>query len=210
MDNTPTAVRGGVRKALNGRRGVAVGVGAAVVVAGAALAPVALRHDAPPTPAPPAATQSAAPDLVEFHSPIGNFSLSYPADWERLTSSDPQVPLVVANGPHSLLVRVVDLPTPVGARELPAARPLTDKLVLNDTSVKLAGDPTPISLSGLPGYRYVYTFADQGTGLEGAHAHLFLFSGTTMVVLVFQSLPADAFQAGADTFDQIANSFRTG
>lgn len=177
--------------------------------------PVALRDDvAPPPPPPPGAAAPEAatppatlPGFVEFHSPAG-FALSYPSSWTRFDSSDPQVPLVVTQGPHSFLVRVVELPTPVRPQDLRAAKELTDKLVTADQSVKLQAEPKPISVSGLPGYFYFYTFTDRDSGLTGAHSHFFLFKGATMVVLVFQSLPADAFQAGADTFDQITTSFR--
>lgn len=215
MKNTPTAVASRLRGGLTGTRGVVIGVGAAAVVAGAAFVPVAFRDEAapPPPPSPAASAPDAAappatlPGLVEFRSPAG-FALSYPSSWNRLTAADPQVPLVVTQGPHSFLVRVVELPTPVRPQDLAAAKELTDKLVTADQSVKLQAEPKAVSVSGLPGYFYFYTFTDRDSGLTGAHSHFFLFKGATMVVLVFQSLPADTFQAGADTFDQITTSFR--
>lgn len=213
METTPSTPATGLRKALSGRRGVAIGVGAAAVIATAVLVPVVLDDSAAPAPATTASPSEtappspAAPGRAEFHSPAG-FSLSYPADWTPLASNDPQVPLVVNQGANSLLVRVAELANPVGAQELPAAKQLTDKLVLSDPSVKLQAQPKAISLSGLPGYFYFYTFTDHDSGLTGAHSHFFLFKGKTMIVLVFQSLPADAFPTASATFDQISGSFR--
>jgi hypothetical protein len=214
MKNTPTAVASRLRGALTGTRGVVIGVGAAAVVAGAVLAPVAFQDDVapPPSPAPGAAAPEAAappptPGVVEFHGQAG-FTLAYPSSWSRLSSPDPHVPLVVTQGPHSFLVRVLELPTPVSPQDLPAARKLTDQIVMADPSVKLQAEPKAVSVSGLPGYFYFYTFTDRESGLSGAHSHFFLFKGATMVVLVFQSMPADTFRAGADTFDQITASFR--
>lgn len=218
MEPTPSTPATGLRKALSGRRGVAIGVGAAAIVATAVLVPVVLDDPAVPAPTASAPTSEAPPPttvpapaaptgFVEFHSPAG-FSLAYPAAWSQLRSADPQVPLVANQGPNSFLVRVVELSTPVGARELPAAKELTDKIVLGNESVKLQAQPKAISLSGLPGYFYFYTYTDRTSGLTGAHSHFFLFKGKTMIVLVFESLPADAFPAVSSTFDQISGSFR--
>ena len=106
------------------------------------------------------------------------------------------------------MVRVMDLPTQVGPRELPAAKPVTDKIVMSNGSVKLIAEPEQITLAGLPGYFYFYSFTDPATGATGAHSHFFLFKGTRMISIVFQAVPEEQFQSGAATFDQITRTFR--
>lgn len=177
----------------------------AVGVGQHAATPAGPPAGAPTTAAEPAAQ---APGLVEFRSPGVGFALDYPSDWTRLAPPDPQVPLLATQGPHSFLVRVLDLPTEIGAQELSAARKLTDEIVMSDPSVKLLTEPQQVNMAGLPGYFYFYNFTDPTTGLTGAHSHFFLFKGKTMIVLVFQTLPADRFKDGATTFDQITGTFR--
>ena len=63
-----------------------------------------------------------------------------------------------------------------------------------------------ITLNGMIGYYYFYTF-DDGP-VKAVHAHYFLFSGNKMNILVFQALPDD-FEKMAFTFDRIAESFRS-
>lgn len=146
--------------------------------------------------------------MLEFRSPTSGFSLSYPSSWTRALPADPQVPIVAHQGPYSFLVRVVELPS--APADPSVTRQLTDEIALSDKSVKLLAEPGPITLSGLPGYFYFYTFTDRDSGVTGAHSHFFLFRGTTMLVLVFQAVPADTFPAGAGMFDEITRSFRAG
>jgi len=189
------------------RRTTAIGVGvvALAVVGVSALgvgAPGMLPGGVPTAPA----TQPSG--FVDFQSPQGGFGLSYPADWTRLDSGDPRIPLVAVQGGRSFQLRVQELPVEVGVKELPAARPLTDRIVLSDPTVKLLTQPQQTEIAGLPSYFYFYTFDDAASGTTGAHSHFFLFKGRTMIVLVFQALPADQFGAGAATFDQIIESIR--
>ncbi len=193
------------------RRVIAVVIVVPVAVGLAVLASVAgQRLLGPEEPPPPAVSGPGAPaDFTEFRSPEGGFAISYPASWTRLQSEDPQVALIVARDTEvSLLVRAVELETPIGPQELPAARQLTDQIVMANESVELLAEPQPIELAGLPGYFYFYSFQDDGTGQRGAHSHFFVFDGTTLVTLVFQALPAEQFQPAAPTFDEITASFR--
>ncbi len=200
--------------ALTGKRAVAIGISVAAIAAVGAVAigvaTVGTGAGAPAAgasagvPAPPVQP----PSLAEFRSPQTGFALGYPTDWTRLQSADPQVPLIATRGPYSFLVRLVDLPTQIGPQDLAAARALTDGIVMSDPSVKLLAQPQQISMAGLPGYFYFYTFTDPATGLTGAHSHFFLFKGKTMIVLVFQAVPAEQFKGGATTFDQITGTFR--
>jgi hypothetical protein len=209
-ESTPEKQRSAIGKTLSGRTGAVVAAVAAVACA--ALAPLALPSGDGSGPDPaagssPAPIPSASiPGMLEFHSPVGGFALNYPSSWTRAVSADPQVPIVAHRGPYSFLVRVVELPAP--PVDLTVARQLADQVALSDESVTLLAEPRLITLAGLPGYYYLYTFADRDSGNTGAHSHFFIFKGSTMLVLVFQALPADSFQAGAETFDEITHSFR--
>jgi len=158
---------------------------------------------------PAAAPPGVPPGFTEFRSSQAGFAVSYPADWMRLQTADPQVVLIAARGPEvSFLVRVAELDVAIGPQELPAAKQLTDQIVTANESVELLAEPQPIELAGLPGYFYFYSFQDPGTGQRGAHSHLFVFKGQKLITLVFQALPAEQFRPAADTFDQITGSFR--
>ena len=157
----------------------------------------------------PAAASGTLPGFTEFRSPQGGFAVSYPGEWMRLQSPDPQVVLLAARGPEvSFLVRVAELDVAIGPQQLPAAKQVTDQIVLANESVELLAEPQPITLAGLPGYFYFYSFQDPGTGQRGAHSHFFVFNGQTLITLVFQTLPAERFPTAAPTFDQITTSFR--
>ncbi|MDQ3154690.1 MAG: photosystem II reaction center PsbP family protein [Actinomycetota bacterium] len=161
------------------------------------------------TPATAVRDPDTPPGLTEFRSPEAGFAVSYPAGWQRLQVADPQVALVAARDQQvSLLVRVAELDVAVGLQELPAARQLTDQIVMANESVELLAEPQPIELAGLPGYFYFYSFQDPGTGQRGVHSHFFVFNGQTLFTLVFQALPTEQFPAAAPTFDQITASFR--
>jgi hypothetical protein len=158
---------------------------------------------------PAAAPPGVPPGFTEFRSSQAGFAVSYPADWMRLQTADPQVVLIAARGPEvSFLVRVAELDVAIGPQELPAAKQLTDQIVTANESVELLAEPQPIELAGLPGYFYFYSFQDTGTEQRGAHSHFFVFKGQTLITLVFQTLPAEQFSAAAPTFDQITGSFR--
>jgi hypothetical protein len=83
------------------------------------------------------------------------------------------------------------------------------------TDGSVASEPTTrvlktdaITLNGLIGYYYLYTFKDRPSGLDGVHAHYFLFKGQRMYSIVFQALPAESFSQLAGLFDQMAESFK--
>lgn len=63
-----------------------------------------------------------------------------------------------------------------------------------------------LTINGVPGYVYVYTFADAASGRTTMHWHYFFFDGKQLDVLVLQALPATAFDGLAPTFDAIAKS----
>src|SRR5262249_32260537 len=143
-----------------------------------------------------------------FRSDQAGFEMAYPSTWTKLSPKDPQVLLLASQGTQdTLLVRASELPEPVGPAQLPAARQVTDKLVVSNRSVQMITEPKQIELGGLPGFFYFYSFKDAASGQEGAHSHFFLFNGKTMISMVFQALPRERFAAAAPTFDKIAASF---
>lgn len=162
----------------------------------------------------PTPTTSTGGGLVEVHNQPAGFFISYPKDWSRLESADPQVTLVASEhggeAPRggSILTRVIELPHEVGADHLSEAKKSTDGIVAKNPSVELRAEPTRLDLGGVPGYFYLYTFEDAGTGQRGAHSHYFLFKGARLITIVFQALPDTDFVRLAPTFDQVAASFR--
>ncbi|MGH3539273.1 MAG: PsbP-related protein [Pseudonocardiaceae bacterium] len=153
------------------------------------------------------ATTAKPVGFSEFRSEQAGFEIAYPSDWTKLSTKDPQVLLLLSQGPQdSMLVRVSELQEAVGPQQLPALKQVTDKLVTSNKSVQMVAGPNQIQLGGLPGYYYFYNFTDPATGQQGSHSHFFLFNGKTMISMVFQSLPKEHFTESAKTFDKIANS----
>jgi hypothetical protein len=149
---------------------------------------------------------------VKFKDPAGAFEGGYPPTWKRLASSGQFV--LLATGPHgaSYEVAKTTITAAVNATNLGAAKKLTERIVNSGPQVKLIHtryrQPGVVSVGGLPGLLYLYTFVDPTTGETGAHAHYFLFDGKTMITLVFQSLPSTNFVSLAPLFDRIARTFR--
>lgn len=158
----------------------------------------------------PAKLPASAPsDLVAFQDPAGAFAGSYPSSWQRLNSTDPQVVVLAAGSDgSSFQVRKTPLGAPIGAGNLGSAKRITDGVVKSGRNVTLLRPPQQVMLAGLPGYLYLYTFDDMASGQRGAHAHYFLFQGSTMITLVFQALPAASIDSLAPLFDRIAGTFR--
>ena len=165
------------------------------------------------SPAPPEAPMARAPreagGVTQFRDPAGAFSISHPASWTRVASSNPEVRLLAQGDGSSMLVRVGDLGIEVGPENLGAARKLTDKLVRSAGQAKPLRPPKRVSLGGLPGFLYLYTFADAASGQRGAHAHYFLFRGETLFTIIFQTVPAERLPELAPLFDRIGETLRT-
>jgi hypothetical protein len=179
---------------------------ALLLATGAWLIGQQLLSSSPSAHAPKATKPS---DLVAFQDPAGTLAGSYPSSWHRLLSPDPQVVVIAAsNDGASFQVRKTPLDAQVSAANLGAVKKLTDQVVRSGKRVTYLRQPQRVTLAGLPGYLYLYTFDDTSTGQRGAHAHYFLVQGTTMVTLVFQALPADRMLSLAPLFDRIAATFR--
>jgi hypothetical protein len=102
-------------------------------------------------------------------------------------------------------IRVLPIQVPATSANLVNFKTVTDGLVASNSTVKVLKEQA-VTLNGMLGYYYFYTFTDGA--VQAVHAHYFLFSGNKMNILVFQSLPDD-FERMAPTFDRIAESFRS-
>jgi hypothetical protein len=100
---------------------------------------------------------------------------------------------------------VVPIATPATPQNLQNFKAVTDGLVASNSTVTVLKEQA-ISLNGMLGYYYFYTFQDGP--VTAVHAHYFLFSGNKMNIIVFQTLPDD-FEPMAGKFDKIAESFRS-
>jgi hypothetical protein len=171
-------------------------IGAAV---GRSIIPSASPQRTPPPPPP-----------VRFLDAEVGIGLTYPGTWRRLPSNDPQVRLLAAAGPsRSVLIRVTRSGIADVKREtLPVVRQFTDPLLAADARTKQLSAPEGISLGGLLGYRYRYTYTAKD-GSTGAHVHYFLFKHGLMIQLVFQALPGTSLAAAEPGFERIASTFRS-
>ena len=187
---------------------MAILLGAAAVVISRELVSSSDPPKASPAPKPPGAPDPLRGPFVRFRDPTAGFSIAYPSSWSRISSLDREVRLVVEGDGASMQVRTAPLDIAVGPENLGPAQKLTDNLVKAAGHVKQARPPTRVSLAGLPGYLYIYTFRDAATRQTGAHAHYFLFRGETMVTIVFQVLPSDRFADLVPLFDKIGETLR--
>lgn len=159
-----------------------------------------------------AAPQALPPDpagFVRVEDRERGLSIALPKSWQRLPSSDDQVSVLATGDGASMLVRTAPLGFDVGPESIGAARKITDSLVRAVKQVKVVEGPKQVSVGGLPGYLYLYTYRDAATGQRGGHAHYFLFQHQSMVTIVFQVLPADRFAALGPLFDEIGRTLRT-
>ncbi len=150
----------------------------------------------------------------EFRNEQAGFAISYPRNWLRLQSPDPSVVLVVSEKPveqnngGSLLARTIVLGSPIGQEQLGDAKKITDEIVTKGPGVELKFEPRAITQGGLPGWHYLYTFADQASGQRGVHSHYFLFRDRTMISFVLQALPESEFSRLGPVFDDVIETFR--
>jgi hypothetical protein len=144
--------------------------------------------------------------LIRHIDRDAGFQIDYPSTWHAYQPADPKVQYLVGPDDHDFVqVRVISpLPASFGPGDLQAMKRISDAL--------LAGQPinivqeSQITVSGLPGYQYVYTFKDP-SGQIGVHIHVFLFQANRLITLVFQALPESQLKALAKTYDAVLASF---
>ena len=177
-------------------------VGRSIVPSPAEPQPPAAQ--APPQPKPPATHR--------FTDTLTDVSIAYPGTWVQRFAEDRAVRFVAsspdASGAVSISVRKSDLET-ITMDTLPIVRPLTDDLLREDRRIRSIPEPVAVTADGLPGYRYTYTYRREGGG-DGAHIHYFLFKGDRVIQLVLQAVPAAKLSELQATFDEVAETFRSG
>ena len=157
-------------------------------------------------PGPPPAPPDTPEPLTNFRDAQTGFTVAYPRAWQEVDVPVADYRLAVDGGNNvAFTIRVVPIQTPATAANLENFKAVTDGLVGSNSTVRILKQQA-VSLNGMLGYYYFYTFTDGG--VAAVHAHYFLFSGNKMNILVFQALPDD-FEGMAATFDKIAESFRS-
>ena len=150
------------------------------------------------------------PATVRYGDTLTDVAIHYPANWVRRSSRDQRVRILVASPDNvaaaSVSVRRSGIEEPVTEQTLPVVRPLTDDLLKQDNRITELTQGEAVTLGGLPGYRYRYTYRT-ADGTEGAHVHYYLFKDERLVQLVLQAVPATQLPALQPTFEQIAESF---
>ncbi|MGH9184394.1 MAG: hypothetical protein ACRD0U_01025 [Acidimicrobiales bacterium] len=146
------------------------------------------------------------PALVTFEDPEGGFTIQYPETWTKRGERDGDIRLLLsAGGQNSAWVRSFPpfevAVTPDNLADLMA---FTDAIIITPDVTVL--NQQAITLHGMPAFYYLYTFRDQNTGMEGVHAHYFVFQGRRAVALVFQAIPTEDFSRLAGDFDRVAES----
>lgn len=184
------------------------GPSTATTVAGATTLPGSPSTTSPPTSLPGDA-------FVEYVDDDAGFSLRYPKTWARFQATDANVHLVAAeprndDGPAGigLTVRMFRVEEVVTSENLANLQTVTDGIVASNPTAKIL-QRREISIDGMPGYFYLYTFTDEVSGREGAHGHYFLFRGHKMNQLVLQTVPTEDYSRLALVFDQIGESFKS-
>jgi hypothetical protein len=179
---------------------------ATVVVIGLIALAVALTSQKDSDDIPAAAPDDTPTPLTTFRDPETGFTVDYPRSWRRVQVPVAEYRLAVDGGNNvAFTIRVVPIQVPATAQNLQNFKAVTDGLVASNSTVTVLKEQA-ITLNGMLGYYYFYTFTDGA--VQAVHAHYFLFSGHKMNVLVFQTLPDD-FEGMAATFDKIAESFRS-
>ena len=177
-----------------------------VVVVGAGIAIGATMNSRSNDQLPQAAPDNTPVPVTNFRDPQTGISVEYPRGWREVNVPVADYRLAVDGGNNvAFTIRVVPIKEPATAANLVNFKTVTDGLVASNPTVKVLKEQA-ISLNGMLGYYYFYTFTD-GV-VDAVHAHYFLFSGNKMNIIVFQTLPDD-FEAMAATFDRIAESFRS-
>ena len=143
--------------------------------------------------------------FVTYEDLETHFTMRYPRGWHRTEVPNREIRLQVTDGRQYAVrvqvrrTEVATTPANVGNLE-----PVMSGLIVGDSRV-LSRDP--VTINGLIGFRYIYTFVDEA-GLEEAHIHYFLFQGHKLHSIVFAA-PSSEFARIEGVFDQMINSFRS-
>ncbi|MGH2733033.1 MAG: hypothetical protein ACRDJG_08880 [Actinomycetota bacterium] len=213
----PSSKEGGVRPRRGPRWVPLVGaiVVGAVVLFGASYF-VATRLFRRPAPGAPSAARSPTPgsnpqspaNFVTFRDEEAGISISYPKTWTRFRKpGDEQVKLAagVRDSGDLFLLRVIPLDKAIPPTAVFSLKNEFDRLIGAEKLNIIKQEQ--MTLNGLVGWHYLYTFGDDAGRETGFKSHYLLANGAKIDVLVFQAFPKADFKGLARTFDQIAGTF---
>lgn len=183
----------------------------AVLVVAALVLFFANRDD----PAPAAKDDST--EMVPIVDRDDGFAIDLPANWIFLEQeqADPQIRMVVGDEAtqNNLRLRVSPLPQPVVVNDdtpdtlVAELQAQFDQYIDSGENVRDVIQRQRVKINGVHGWWYLYTFNNAGGEEEGVHSHFFMLGGDKLYTLVFQVLPATAYEKYAATFDRIITSF---
>lgn len=146
--------------------------------------------------------------LTTYHDDATGFSMQYPTSWQRQQTPVSELRLVVTPGQgEAVSVRVNTTEQATTPENLGNVKAITDGSVGSNPTAKVLRQAA-VTVNGLIGYWYLYTFTDEASRLEGVHVHYFLFKDHNMYSVVFQVLPTDDFARFEGIFDQMIQSFK--
>lgn len=143
-------------------------------------------------------------DLTTYTDAAKHYRISYPREWQATTDAVGGLVLHV-RGQNAVSVRELDLAAAVNTQNVADMRAVTDAILSAPKASLTVLDSQQVRIGTLVGLYYLYYFP--AGAQRGVHAHYFLFSGTRMFTLVFQTLPVADFEPLAKTFDAVAQSF---
>jgi hypothetical protein len=114
---------------------------------------------------------------------------------------------------NNLRLRVSPLPQPVVVNDdtpdnvVSELQAQFDRYIDSGENVRDVIQRQRVKINGVHGWWYLYTFNNAGGAEEGVHSHFFMLGGEKLYTLVFQVLPATAYEKYAATFDEIISSF---
>lgn len=183
-----------------------------VLVVAALVLFFANRDD--PTPA----AKDDSTEMVPIEDRDDGFAIDLPGNWIFLEQeqADPQIRMVVGDEAtqNNLRVRVSPLPQPVVVTDdtpdnvVAELQAQFDRYIDSGENVREVIQRQRVKINGVHGWWYLYTFNNAGGAEEGVHSHFFMLGGEKLYTLVFQVLPATAYEKYAATFDEIISSFK--
>lgn len=136
-----------------------------------------------------------------------HFQLNYPKGWAvQKKNLGPGVKLLTTFSPDGLdlmQVRVAPLAATVDTSNEADIKSVTDAII-SGTNVTVL-EQRALTVDGLLGYDYFYSFPSSGTTL--IHSHVFIFPPHEMVEIVFQTTEAD-FAGAANNISFVLSSFK--
>lgn len=167
--------------------------------------------------APAPAAKDDSTEMVPIEDRDDGFAIDLPGNWVFLEQEqeDPQIRMVVGDEAtqNNLRLRISPLPQPVVVNDdtpdnvIAGLQAQFDQYIDNGENVRKVIQRQRVKINGVQGWWYLYTFNKAGGEEEGVHSHFFMLGGEKLYTLVFQAIPATAYEKYAATFDKIISSF---